>query len=501
MMTTMIVTMLIHGYFSIRQDRDNTEREIRVGVRGLSRAAQATLRNFYADLQDLKATQDFVDAIGPAGNIHGMVVYDSVGQRVALSPSLRQSPDTSQLDFAPLLKVDPSPVLRTAQGTEGYIRAASVLIHYRIEPIFNSHGQIAGAFVLARQGSRLIAGIQERRDRIITTTFILATLSSLLIFIIVRRSVAHPINELISRIHEIGRGQWKQRIESRGHDEVASLANEFNIMSEELQSSYSRLIHEQEEKLKLEKELRHSERLASVGGLAAGLAHEIGTPLNIIGGRAEHLLRRPRSQAELNENLQIIRSQIDRIAGIVRKLLEFSRRQEPAFRPVDLVQLLSNVRNFLDHKITEKGITVEIEPANGLPLMQADSELLQQVFINLFLNSLDALKPGGNIKISVEMKNPKGALGISNNGTQGLWVIFEDSGAGILPENINRVFDPFFTTKDIGEGTGLGLSVSYGIIKDHGGEIHVQSEPGKFTRFVIHLPTDRAAVGRDKRGA
>src|SRR6266702_7968269 len=140
----------------------------------------------------------------------------------------------------------------------------------------------------------------------------------------------------------MGQGHWQQRIETRGHDEVASLANEFNIMSEELEGSYSRLVLEQDEKLKLEQELRHTERLASVGRLAAGLAHEIGTPLNIIGGRSEYLLRRPRSAEELKDNLGVIRSQSDRIAAIVRQLLEFSRRREPVFQPIELSALLDN---------------------------------------------------------------------------------------------------------------------------------------------------------------
>jgi signal transduction histidine kinase len=365
------------------------------------------------------------------------------------------------------------------------------LIYYRIEPILASDNRAVGAFVFARQGARLIASIQERRNRIITTTSVLVALLSLLILVIVRGSISRPINELITRIRELGQGRWEQRIAIRGRDEIASLAKQFNIMSEELQASYSRLVHEQAEKIKLEQELRHSERLASVGQLAAGLAHEIGTPLNIIGGRAEYLLRRPRSQEELSENLRTIRSQIDRIAGIVRQLLEFSRRQEPVFRAVDVGLLLRNVRSFLDHKISERKVHVEIQGADGLPRVQADPELLQQVFINLFLNSLDALGSGGTIRITAAVEKPGVSTNAGNNKANGLYLTFEDNGTGIRAEHIDRVFDPFFTTKDIGEGTGLGLSVTYGIIKDHGGEIQIESEPGKFTRFIIHLPTQR----------
>jgi signal transduction histidine kinase len=484
---TVILTMTVHGYLSIQQDQENVQREIRVGMRGFTRAIQAGLRHFYADLRDLPATQDFVDAVGTRGNIHDLIVYDTEGKRVATSASLRYGSDFLELDPAPVLELDPRPVLRSARGAEGYVQGASVLIYYRIEPILNARSELVGAFVFARQGSRLIASIQERRNRIITTTSVLVALLSLLILIIVRRSITRPISELIARIREIGQGRWEQRIGIRGRDEIASLAKEFNTMSEELRRSYSRLIHEQEEKLKLEQELRHSERLASVGQLAAGLAHEIGTPLNIIGGRAEYLLRRPRSQTELNENLQAICGQIDRIARIVRQLLEFSRRREPVFRPVEIGQLLNNVKGFLEHKIDDKKVAVEVHIAPGLPIIQADPDLLQQVLINLFLNSLDVLKPGGIIRVRVAV----GETGTCANDASGLYITFEDNGIGIPPENIGRVFDPFFTTKDVGDGTGLGLSVSYGIIKDHRGEIRIESEPGQFTRFIIYLPTEQ----------
>ena len=232
--------------------------------------------------------------------------------------------DFPELNLTPILRLDPRPAFQSPNGIDGYIRDRDVLIYYRIEPITTTDGRLAGAFVLARQGFQLIGSIEARRNRIVATTTALVLLLSLLVLIIVRRNITRPINQLVDRVREIGRGRWEQRIDSKGRDEVAALAKEFNSMSEELNRSYSRFLQEQQEKLKLERELRHSERLASVGQLAAGLAHEIGTPLNVIGGRAEYLLRRARSHEELTENLNIIRSQSDRITAIVRQLLEFS---------------------------------------------------------------------------------------------------------------------------------------------------------------------------------
>jgi two-component system, NtrC family, sensor kinase len=473
-----LVTMTVHGYLSIQQDRENVMREIRVGMRGFSRAVHTALRDLYADRHNLQATQDFANTVGPRGNIHGLIVYNVNAERIALSSSLRYPNDFAELHPAAILELDPRPALAEPNGIDGYVRERGILVYYRIEPFTASDGRIAGAFVLARQGSQLIGNIEARRHRIIGTTAALVILLSVLILIIVRRNITRPINHLVTRIREIGSGHWEQRIEIKGRDEIAVLAEEFNSMSEELNRSYANFLQEQQQKLKLERDLRHSERLASVGQLAAGLAHEIGTPLSIIRGRAEYLLRRPRGNEELAGNLDVIRSQSDRITAIVRQLLEFSRRRESMFRSVDLSALLNHVRYLLEHQLLEKNLQVEIHVWPMPLLIQADPDLLQQVFINLFANSLHALGPGGAIKISVSSKGGDGSVHI----------VFEDNGIGIAPEVIDHVFDPFFTTKDVGEGAGLGLAVTYGIIKEHGGEISVESEPKKFTRFLIQLP-------------
>jgi two-component system NtrC family sensor kinase len=170
--------------------------------------------------------------------------------------------------------------------------------------------------------------------------------------------------------------------------------------------------------------------------------------------------------------------------------LEFSRRREPVFQPVDLALLIDHVKYLLAHQIREKTVRVETEGLSHLPRIDADQDLLQQVFINLFSNSLHALAPGGVIKIGADRIDRDLAMA-SPGARNWLRISFEDNGAGISTEHIGRVFDPFFTTKDIGEGTGLGLSVSYGLIQEHGGEIHVESEPGRFTRFVIYLPVQQ----------
>ncbi len=490
LVATLVVTMSIHGYWSIQQDRENMVREMRVGMTGLSRSIQAALGYMYGEERDLRATQQFIDSIGRAGNIHGVVVYDKFAKPVVVSRSLTDTASYPGLDPAPVLSIDPKAVLAQGQSIDGYLESAAHPVYYRIEPILDSENRIAGAFVLGRRGLGYNTTLAARRDRIIFTTSILGALLAALILFLVERNFSRPIGRLIERIRAIGEGSWDKRLPVEGaNNEIASLASEFNQMSERLQDLYAKLVQEQRERLNLERNLRQSDKLASVGQLAAGLAHEIGTPLNIIGGRAEFLLRRPRRREEIADNLQIIRSQIDRIAGIVRQLLEFSRRREPAFRDVELRPLIEKVNGLLAHQIAEKKVSVDCRIDDALPPVAADPAQLEQVFLNLFLNSLQALAPGGRIAIRAALDGGAEPGGEPRH----LRVEFEDNGAGIAAEHIGQVFDPFFTTKDVGEGTGLGLSVSYGIVKDHGGEIRVESDPGRLTRFTIVLPAQSRA--------
>jgi signal transduction histidine kinase len=492
--TVLIVIMLIHGYLSVEQDRENVRREMRVGMTALSRSIQAALRYTYGDKKDLLSTSGFIDGVAPLGNTHGIIVYEPSGKPVATSASLKQINGYSPLDPGPILNIDPRPVIFSGRTIDGYVEAAAHPVYFRVEPIFDSDGRLAGAFVLGRRGLGLSQSIDSRRRRIIITTSSLVIVLGFLTFVLVRRNISRPIDELIQRIREIGRGDWDKRIDMKGRDELSSLAGEFNQLCGRLQETYRRLTEEQQERSNLESHLRQSERLASVGQLAAGLAHEIGTPLNIIGGRAEYLLRRARTQQELTENLEIIRSQIDRIAGIVRQLLEFSRRREPALRTVAVMPLLGKVISLIDHKIEEKRIHVELAGLESVPAVRGDPDLLQQVFINLFLNSLHALQAGGSITISGDVTSNGTGSGASAGTDVWVRIAFEDNGRGIAPEMLGRVFDPFFTTKDVGEGTGLGLAVTYGIVKEHGGDILVESEAGQFARFIILLPAEKTAI-------
>ncbi|MBI3622440.1 MAG: PAS domain S-box protein [Nitrospirae bacterium] len=241
------------------------------------------------------------------------------------------------------------------------------------------------------------------------------------------------------------------------------------------------------EKLLLEEQIRQSEKLAVVGQLTAGLAHEIGTPLNVISGRAEHMLRKMAADDPLRVNLQSILGQIERITKIVNQLLNFTRSRPPVLRPVPFAPLIREVLSLVDHQFRDGRIAVELDCSDDLPVIVADPDQLQQVLLNLVVNAVQAMPEGGRLTIragrTVARRDREDQLG-----DHYLKIEITDTGIGIAEEHLPKVFDPFFTTKDVGKGTGLGLAVSNSIAHKHGGFMLVKSRVGEGATFSAYLP-------------
>ncbi|MBN2242169.1 MAG: PAS domain S-box protein [Acidobacteria bacterium] len=231
------------------------------------------------------------------------------------------------------------------------------------------------------------------------------------------------------------------------------------------------------EKAELEEQLLQAEKLSSIGLLAAGIAHEINTPIAGISSYTQMLIKDLPESDRRRKVLEKIEGQTFRAAEIVSGLLNFSRMSGSRFNDLDINQLIHESLILLKHQLQESRIKVESRFDPSLPKIYGNSGKLQQVFINLFLNARDAMPAGGDLTIETGMNESMVTIDIL------------DSGTGISEENQKRIFDPFFTTKTMGKGTGLGLSVSYGIIQEHGGRILVDSRTGKGTRFLLKLPT------------
>lgn len=228
----------------------------------------------------------------------------------------------------------------------------------------------------------------------------------------------------------------------------------------------------------MQEQLRRTERLAELGTLASGMAHEIGTPMNVIQGRAEYLLQRT-TEEPIKKGLATIIAQVERITKIMNQLLTFARRRPIERKPMDLKKTIADCLDIVQERLKQHRVEVETSYAEPLPLVHADPDQMSQVLLNLVLNAIQAMPEGGRLSLALEPEGPGMKLSVA------------DTGSGMPAETLNKIFDPFFTTKDVGAGTGLGLTVVHGIVEDHGGAIHVYSVPGRGTTFTIHLPIHR----------
>ncbi len=267
----------------------------------------------------------------------------------------------------------------------------------------------------------------------------------------------------------------------------AAIAIENASLYEELQRSYDELKRSQ-------RLLVRQEKLASLGRLAAGLAHELNNPLSSVAGFAEALQRRATGAeiatqpglAEVQEYLTLIQEEVARAATIVRRLLDFARQREPSFDLVNLQGVVTNAVSFVERQASLANQRIIVDPFPEGSVARADAQMLQQVFLNLLTNALDAIEGGGEIRVAARRRQEGEGPG---PGQAWLDMAVSDTGTGISPEDLARVFDPFFTTKEVGKGTGLGLAICQSIIEQHRGTIEVQSEgPGKGTTVTVSLP-------------
>jgi signal transduction histidine kinase len=338
--------------------------------------------------------------------------------------------------------------------------------------------------------SRKAAATQKRRDTIITVGLLcgVVVVGSILLGVLQYRSVMLPLHRLADGVRKIAAGEFKQRLDERGTPEFSELANEFNRMAAELDEFYHRLERKVADK---SRELIRSERLASVGYLAAGVAHEINNPLSIIAGYAEYSLGQLKQQPpasggqdDASKSLQVICDEAFRCKEIIGKLLSLARPGEANRQEVDLSKVAAGVadavgglRDYRDRKLT-------VVAGDAITVHAIEAEM-KQIVLNLTVNALEAVPPGGEVRIELAQHDGWAELHV------------RDNGRGMSEQTLERVFEPFFTDKrGVREpGTGLGLSITHAIVESHGGRITAASEgPGKGSEFVVRLPAATRSI-------
>lgn len=280
--------------------------------------------------------------------------------------------------------------------------------------------------------------------------------------------ITNPISKITNAFETINLDEKFSPLQIKTKGEIRLLANKFNEMALRLQRAHSDLKRTQ-------KSLVQAEKLASIGTFTSGLAHEISNPLAGLKNCLIRIDKDPKKE-KIKRYFKLMMNAIQKIERVVSGLLDFSRRDAFQFRPIQLNRTIESALSLLEYKLETNQIRVIKNLDRNLKDFAGDDQQIEQVIVNLVLNSIDAMPQGGELLISTALSNSTGYIEI------------EDTGEGIAADNIDKIFDPFFTTKDPGRGTGLGLSVSYNIVKEHGGNISVESKERQGTRFVISLP-------------
>ncbi len=342
------------------------------------------------------------------------------------------------------------------------------------EPITDIYGNKVGMLGL---------GIMEEKyldiRRKALSVFILITAAGTVLAFGLGSLLAHrimvPVRRLIEASQQVSEGHFNPEIGPISIGEIGVLQKTFKDMVAALGRS----------RAESENQLLHSEKQASVGRLAAGVAHEINNPLTGVLTFTHMLLRRNDINDEMRSDLETIANATERVRKIVKGLLDFSRQTSLDREPAEVNRLVKSAVSLMENQALVKGIRIVFEPGQDIPMLTLDRSQMQGALLNIILNALDATQPGEEIRISTNFISS-----VIDMDQKGVEIAITDTGSGIQPDHLDQLFDPFFTTKEVGQGTGLGLAVSLGIVERHGGTIRVQSEVGKGSTFCIWLPLD-----------
>jgi len=529
----MLAAILLIGFTMTRMNEKNVIRE-KVGYgEGMTQDVQALLAFLFRDKKGLsfddpsskQEIQDFVQIYLTEKGFYDFLITDSTLKIIASKKAdlvdryskdafLRNSIESGQFHAE----------LETT-GPFFWTEYRKIIFY---SPLW-IHGKIVGGL----QIEVLLEDIMDRlveSKRVILIAIILDALV-LIIFgsLLLTRVLVNPLKELVRLTQKINEGDFSQTIAVTSTNEIGQLVDSFNRMiirlkeNQESLESYLESLETTNKKLKeAQEELLRSEKLASIGRFAAGVAHEVGNPLGAILGYTGILEKGGVDQEEGKDYLKRIEREIERINRIVRELLDFARPSKMEVREIEVNKVVENTLSLLSYQKNFKNIQTHLDLQSRLPMIKGDEAQLSQVFINMILNAIDAMPHGGMLSIQTQtyvveyllsdsfhriypprrkgdpvesdyshLRKPDPLSAMLTKFTKGetlVKTVISDTGTGIEKEDLKRIFDPFFTTKDPDKGTGLGLSVSLRIVESMGGEIKVESEVGKGTKFDIYFP-------------
>ena len=514
-LTVLIVAIsCVSGFLNFRSEKKYLVETMILGADQLSRSITSATWHAMLD-DDRKAAYEIMRVIAEKQGVDRIRIFNHEG-RLVFSSYAGEQPSPPSLSHEVCVSCHSKRPVRDKLTEDQRVRYATspegLKTINMVTPIYNEPS-CSNASCHAHQASTKVLGVVDvalRLDpvqtetRTMTLQVVLSTalevaIGAAFVILFTRRFVAAPIQQLIEGTKTVSAMELDRPIEiTRRGEELDELVDSFNLMRERLkfavaelnkmQQSLESKVEERTQQLQAAQgKLVQSDRLASLGQLAASVAHEINNPVSGVLNLSmllERLMANgqypPGREAEFRKYLGLISTETARVGRIVSDLLAFSRRSKPQRAPADLNKLVRTTLDLAEHNLKLANAETVLELQEDLPLVECDSSQMQQVILNLVLNGTQAMQPHGGGKLIIRTR----PLADGNN----VELCVQDNGEGITPENLHRIFDPFFTTKAEGKGVGLGLAVLYGIVKAHEGEVEVTSQRNGGTTFTVTLP-------------
>lgn len=463
----LIVLMVLFAWVLLWTVEHGSERRLQQEVELVARAVRLPLSQSLSEgrTDHIQHTLESVLGVKP---VYGAYVYGSDGRLVAASGAARPDSD------APAIQE------RAADGelSGEYQQIRGRAVYSYFVPLEETGGQIVGLLQVTRRQSDFEQHIGQLRLMAGSVFALLAVLILVVAALGYRSAVGKHVSRLWQTMTRVASGEREERAASRGPREIRALADALNGMLDSIAAAERQLTAQQAREQDLQHRLRQNQQLAAVGRLAAGVAHELGSPLSVIDGHAQRGLRREGLSEGERRSLGLIRAEVERMSRIVRQLLDFGRAAGRPMRRAPLHGLVQSAVEAVRDELEQRGCRVTLQPS-PVPLHgHVDPPRLEQALTNLLRNAAQA-NPGGTIHVSWWGQNSMSHIQV------------EDEGPGIDGEHRERLFEPFFSTKPVGEGSGLGLAVAHGVISEHQGEIELVEGALGGAAFRISLPRAR----------
>ncbi len=460
------LAVVTFGYLALNAVEQNMEKRMQKDLELVARAIQLPLSHAL-ELGRVGTVSSALESAFSIGRVYSAYVYDHSGRQIATAG--RTGPDVEKDRLTELAE----------DGKEigEYGRVAGREVYSYFVPLTDSGGRINGLLQLTRRESDIQNEIRAMKIQGATWLGLSLMVMTLLVLYGHHRALGKYFSSFITSMSRVAGGDTDHRFKPHGPKEIAVIGRRFNHMLDSMENARTELKERRNKQEILKAQLRQSEKLAAIGQLSAGIAHELGTPLSVISGKAQRALRDPELSSNLSKTLKEIRREVDRMEYIIRQLLDFSRDSRTRTKPAQPARLAHSSLSAAAEEAENLGVELEFRGDEDSSMIKVDPTRIEQALVNLLRNAIQSASPG-KVVLSWWIDHDQACFQV------------DDNGPGIPGDIEDRLFEPFFTTKQVGTGTGLGLAVVHGIVRDHNGRIEFGKSDLGGAFFRIRLPLD-----------